>query len=198
MVIATGSRVKGIPADRARDQQDHRHQLRRGALPRAGAQDAGHHRRRRGRLRVRRHLQRLRHQGDADRGAAADPAASRTPSRSDALAKSFRKRGITVLAGAKVIKADVRKDSVTLELEAGGKTETVDGREGADGRRPRGEHRGHGLQGGRRAAHRPRLRQGEPRHARDHRARASTASATWPARRCWRTRGAARASSWPS
>ena len=34
--------------------------------------------------------------------------------------------------------------------------------------------------------------------ARDHRARASTASATWPARRCWPTRGAARASSWPS
>ena len=45
---------------------------------------------------------------------------------SDVLAKSFRKRGITVLAGAKVTKADVRKDGVTLTVEAGGKTETVE------------------------------------------------------------------------
>jgi dihydrolipoamide dehydrogenase len=45
---------------------------------------------------------------------------------SDVLAKSFRKRGITVLAGAKVLKADVRKDGVTLAVEAGGKTETVE------------------------------------------------------------------------
>ena len=45
---------------------------------------------------------------------------------SDVLAKSFRKRGITVLAGAKVLKADVRKDGVTLTVESGGKTETVE------------------------------------------------------------------------
>ena len=44
---------------------------------------------------------------------------------SDVLSKSFRKRGITVLAGAKVVKADVRKDGVTLTVEVAGKTETV-------------------------------------------------------------------------
>jgi len=45
---------------------------------------------------------------------------------SDALAKSFKKRGIAVHAGAKVTRADVRADGVTLELEAGGKTEKVE------------------------------------------------------------------------
>ena len=45
---------------------------------------------------------------------------------SDALAKSFRKRGITVLAGAKIAKATVAKDKVTLELEVGGKPEKVE------------------------------------------------------------------------
>ncbi len=45
---------------------------------------------------------------------------------SDALTKVYRKRGITVHAGAKVTKADVKKDSVTLTLEVGGKTETVE------------------------------------------------------------------------
>ena len=45
---------------------------------------------------------------------------------SDTLTKSYRKRGITVLAGAKITKADVKKDSVTLTVEAGGKTETVE------------------------------------------------------------------------
>ena len=45
---------------------------------------------------------------------------------SDALTKSYRKRGITVLAGAKVKKANVGKDKVTLEVEAGGKTESVE------------------------------------------------------------------------
>ncbi len=44
---------------------------------------------------------------------------------SDALAKSFKKRGIEVIAGAKVTKAEVGKDQVTLTLEAGGKTQTV-------------------------------------------------------------------------
>ncbi|MEP6472692.1 MAG: dihydrolipoyl dehydrogenase, partial [Gemmatimonadota bacterium] len=45
---------------------------------------------------------------------------------SDAIAKSFRKRGIQTLAGAKVTKAVVAKDKVTLTVEAGGKTETVE------------------------------------------------------------------------
>jgi dihydrolipoamide dehydrogenase len=39
---------------------------------------------------------------------------------SDALAKSYRKRGIEVLAGAKLTKATVAKDKVTLDVEAGG------------------------------------------------------------------------------
>jgi dihydrolipoamide dehydrogenase len=45
---------------------------------------------------------------------------------SDALTKSYRKRGITVLAGAQVKKATVAKDKVTLEIAAGGKTETLE------------------------------------------------------------------------
>jgi dihydrolipoamide dehydrogenase len=45
---------------------------------------------------------------------------------SDVLTKSYRKRGITVLAGAQVKKATVGKDTVTLEVAAGGKTETVE------------------------------------------------------------------------
>ena len=44
---------------------------------------------------------------------------------SDALAKSYRKRGILIYAGAKVTRATVAADKVTLELEAGGKRETV-------------------------------------------------------------------------
>jgi dihydrolipoyl dehydrogenase len=45
---------------------------------------------------------------------------------SDALAKSYRKRGMTVYAGAKVTKATVSKDKATLQFEAGGKTETIE------------------------------------------------------------------------
>jgi dihydrolipoamide dehydrogenase len=45
---------------------------------------------------------------------------------SDTLAKSYRKRGITVHAGAKVTKATVAADRVTLELEVGGKQETLE------------------------------------------------------------------------
>jgi dihydrolipoamide dehydrogenase len=48
------------------------------------------------------------------------------PESSDAVAKSFKKRGMTVHAGAKVKKAAVSKDKVTVELEVGGKTENVD------------------------------------------------------------------------
>src|SRR6266516_7447717 len=39
---------------------------------------------------------------------------------SDTLAKSYRKRGIEVIAGAKVTKANVAKDKVTLDVEVGG------------------------------------------------------------------------------
>jgi dihydrolipoamide dehydrogenase len=45
---------------------------------------------------------------------------------SDTVTKSYRKRGITVLAGAKIGKAEVKQDGVTLTVEAGGKTETVE------------------------------------------------------------------------
>jgi dihydrolipoamide dehydrogenase len=45
---------------------------------------------------------------------------------SDALTKSYKKRGITVLAGGQVKKATVGKDKVTLEVAVGGKTETVE------------------------------------------------------------------------
>jgi dihydrolipoamide dehydrogenase len=48
------------------------------------------------------------------------------PESSDAIAKSYKKRGIDVLAGTKVTKADVGKDKVTLTIEAGGKTQTVE------------------------------------------------------------------------
>ena len=44
---------------------------------------------------------------------------------SDVIAKSYRKRGMTVLAGAKVQKATVGPGEVTLEVEAGGKVEKV-------------------------------------------------------------------------
>jgi dihydrolipoamide dehydrogenase len=43
----------------------------------------------------------------------------------DAVAKVFRKRGIEVIAGAKVTKASVGKDSVTLEVEAGGAKKNI-------------------------------------------------------------------------
>ena len=45
---------------------------------------------------------------------------------SEALAKSFRKRGIVMHSGAKITRASVGKDNVTLELEVGGKTERVE------------------------------------------------------------------------
>ncbi len=44
---------------------------------------------------------------------------------SDALTKSYKKRGIAVMAGAKVLKATVGASDVTLELEVAGKAETV-------------------------------------------------------------------------
>lgn len=45
---------------------------------------------------------------------------------SDTLTKSYKKRGITIHSGAKVKKATVRKDKAALELEVGGKTEGSD------------------------------------------------------------------------
>jgi len=44
---------------------------------------------------------------------------------SDALAKSYKKRGIEVIAGAKVTKATVAKDKVTLDVEAGGEKKSL-------------------------------------------------------------------------
>ena len=44
---------------------------------------------------------------------------------SDALSKSYRKRGIEVIAGATVTKATVAKDKVTLDVEAGGEKKQV-------------------------------------------------------------------------
>ncbi len=44
---------------------------------------------------------------------------------SDALAKSYKKHGIDVIAGAKVTKAAVGKDKVALEVEAGGEKKSV-------------------------------------------------------------------------
>ena len=45
---------------------------------------------------------------------------------SDVVAKAFKKRGIQVFAGAKVTKATVGQSSVTLEFEAGGKAEKLE------------------------------------------------------------------------
>src|SRR5437773_5716759 len=45
---------------------------------------------------------------------------------SDALAKSYKKRGIEVLAGAKVKKGTPAKDKVTLEVEANGAAQKIE------------------------------------------------------------------------
>ncbi len=45
---------------------------------------------------------------------------------SDAVAKSFKKRGMAIYAGAKVKKATLAKDKATLEVEVGGKAETIE------------------------------------------------------------------------
>jgi dihydrolipoyl dehydrogenase len=45
---------------------------------------------------------------------------------SDALAKSYKKRGIEVIAGAKVTKATVAASKVTLEVEAGGEKKSTE------------------------------------------------------------------------
>jgi len=44
---------------------------------------------------------------------------------SDAISRSYRKRGIEVIAGAKVTKATVAKDKVTLDVEAGGEKKQI-------------------------------------------------------------------------
>lgn len=48
------------------------------------------------------------------------------PESSDALTKSYKKRGIAVMAGVKVKKANVRKEKVSLEIESNGKAETIE------------------------------------------------------------------------
>ncbi len=48
------------------------------------------------------------------------------PEASDALAKSYKKRKIEVIAGASVKKAAVAKDKVTLEVEAAGATRKIE------------------------------------------------------------------------
>ena len=45
---------------------------------------------------------------------------------SDVVAKAYKKRGMQVFAGAKVTKATVSENSVTLEIEAGGKAEKIE------------------------------------------------------------------------
>ena len=45
---------------------------------------------------------------------------------SDALAKAFKKRGITTLVGARIGKATAKKGGVTLEVEAAGKKESIE------------------------------------------------------------------------
>ena len=45
---------------------------------------------------------------------------------SDALAKSYKKRGITILAGAKIVSTKVGANSVTMVVEAEGKTHTLE------------------------------------------------------------------------
>jgi dihydrolipoamide dehydrogenase len=45
---------------------------------------------------------------------------------SDTLTKSYKKRGITVSAGANVKKANVKKDKVSLDVEIAGKQETIE------------------------------------------------------------------------
>jgi dihydrolipoamide dehydrogenase len=45
---------------------------------------------------------------------------------SDVVTKSYKKRGITVLAGVKVKKATVRKDKASLEIQTGGNAETIE------------------------------------------------------------------------
>ena len=77
VVISTGSRVRGLPQAGPRAQQDDRALVRRSAGPREGTQDDADRRRRRGRLRVRRCLQRVRDAGHAHRHRAGDPAARR-------------------------------------------------------------------------------------------------------------------------
>lgn len=44
---------------------------------------------------------------------------------SDTVAKAYKKRGINVLAGVKVVQADVKADEVALTLEVGGASQTV-------------------------------------------------------------------------
>ena len=108
---------------------------------------------------------------------------------SDVLTKSYRKRGIDVIAAAKITKATVGKDKVTLDVEAGSeKKQVVAGAVlMAAGRAVNTENIGLkecGIQ----LTDRTRISR--------RRRRGTTRSATWRGRRCWRTRGFAK-SRWP-
>ncbi len=105
--------------------------------------------------------------------------------------KAFEKQGMKILTGATVKALKKGADNVTATVEAGGKIAGDHGRPRDPGRRHRRQRR----------EPRPRGHQGEGREdpCRGRRlwrapaSRASTPSATWPARPGWRTRPATRA-----
>ena len=95
-MIGTGSRVRGPAAGGAGAEQDDGHLVGRGARAREGAQVDRHRRCGRRRVRVRRRVRRVRHEGHAPRGAAAHPAA--------------RGRGLVAGGGARLQEARHRRD----------------------------------------------------------------------------------------
>ena len=107
--------------------------------------------------------------------------------------KSFEKQGIKIHTNAKVTKLDKKADSVTATIEEGGKTQTIDSRARHLRRRRRRQYR-KPRPGKTRRQNRARLHRRSTDSARPT-CRASTPSATSPARRCWRTRPSTRASS---
>ena len=117
------------------------HDLARGA----GRQDAARSRSsssaRRDRRRIRLFLQRLRHEGDAGRDAAADPAGRGRGGRPD-LQRSFEKQGIAIHAGPSARTSGSGTDSVKLDLVKDGKTEEIEAETVLLGDRRRGQPRG--------------------------------------------------------
>ena len=116
---------------------------------------------------------------------------------SDTLTKSYKKRGIEVRAGVKVKKATVAKDKVSLELESNGKSESIQAEKVlmAAGRAVNTENLGL-KEAGVQLTDRGFIKVNPA--TLETSAAASTLSATWPVRPCWPTRAAARASWWPS
>ena len=184
---------EGAAADRARAQQEDRHLVRRGADAREGAEDDRHRRRRRGRLRVRRRVQRVRLAGHAR-------------SRSMPTILPLEDADCSEGGRARVQEAEDRRAHRREDLEREGRQglrdddrrsrrreEGAQGRRRARRRRPRAERRGDRPQGGRASSSPIAASSRSTRRWRRAR-RASTPSATWPARRCSRTRASARAS----